>query len=250
MLKEKSYSSIESKHLGAVIHRASVDDTTSLRDILNYISEHEPDILRLNIPATQRQIIDEIQHLSFPSQFLYCILRYKYNCDIVQPYMGAVTFRRAMDFTDVKKILYDAFIDQTQVYMHSSFINRRITHEMEMNALLEYYENYMQSENKNIYLCCEEDRPFGCFSEEKINDDTVINSIFGMYREYQAKGLYIECLKKYIHENNLKKVRTMLIGVRADNYPARKVYDKLNFQHYDTEFVFLLFPKKKRIIEM
>lgn len=232
MLKEQSYSSIESKHLGAVIHRASVDDTTSIHDITGYLEDHKPDILRLNIPATQRHIIDEIQHLSFPSQFLYCIIRYKYNCDVVQPYSTSVTFRRAEDFTDVKKILYDAFIDQPLVYMHSSFINQRITHEMEMNALLEYYENYMQSPNKSIYLLCEGGYAFGCFSEEKINDETVINSIFGMYREYQAKGVYIECLKKYIHENNQKKIKTMLIGVRADNYPARKVYDKLNFRAF------------------
>src|SRR4051812_19012124 len=118
MLKEKSYSSIESRHLNANIHRATADETTSLQDIKNYLGEQDPDILRLNISALQRQLIDEVQHLTFPSQFLYSIMRYKYNCEIIQPYSTDIVFRRAEDFIEVKKILYDAFIDQPS-YMQS-----------------------------------------------------------------------------------------------------------------------------------
>ena len=96
-----------------------------------------------------------------------------------------------------------------------------------------FYEKYINDNDKKIYVCVDEDKIVGYIYI--IINDNIIAKLDALYvlEEHRNKGIAKELIKmaiNYIKQN--KAIRRIEINVLSENKIAKKLYEKINFKPF------------------
>lgn len=215
------------------------------------ILEEKYDVVRVKTCASDELVSINLEQTGFPFYFNGGVRRYQVNCfeaplpPFTSPDISFELFTgQKMDIFE--QIMFDSMGDNPLGYYRSPLLSKKITRDMEVKCLFEYYSHYNNnsrfSDNYLWFMKVGEDYA-GIIALYVYRDKSMVDStLAGFMKNYQSKGLFpniLRHIRNFCREQNLTY---FCCGARLENLHSQWAFEKDFMKGTGVDYIFHVVP--------
>lgn len=254
-MNKTDFSVLESQMLGFRFGRcnAAMAVPEELRD---GIAQHQLDVLRLRVPASDSSVISNLEQTGFPYFFAGGIRRYRVNCleaplpDFTSPDIHFELFE-GQEMEQLKLIMKESWGNYPLGYYRTPVLRDFISKELESDCLFQFYaerNNHLHYPDNYLWFVKQGETYIGFIAlYVYAGQDMVDSTIAGFRTSWQGKGLFPNILRHIRAFCRQKGITYFCCGARNENVFSQWAFERDYMKGEGVEYVYHVLPMLREI---